>query len=58
MVDTQQLSLRVQIPQKLHQVPIISRLITDYQLVVNIQGAILGQKATGGGWFDLTLICP
>jgi ABC-type methionine transport system ATPase subunit len=52
-IDTQ--SVRMQIPQNLHQVPIISQLITDYQLGVNIQAAVLDRKATGGGWFDLSL---
>lgn len=48
-------SIRIQIPQALHQEPIIYQLITDYHLVVNIKAAILDQKASGGGWFDLTL---
>ena len=48
-------SIRIQIPQALHQEPIIYQLITNYQLVVNIKAAILDQKASGGGWFDLTL---
>jgi ABC-type methionine transport system ATPase subunit len=52
-IETQ--SIRIQIPQKLHQVPIISQLITDYQLGVNIRAAVLDHKATGGGWFDLSL---
>ena len=47
--------LRIKVPKSLHEVPIISNLITDYGLVVNIRGAILDQKATDGGWFDLLL---
>ena len=47
--------IRIQVPQSLHQVPIISTLITEYKLIVNIRGAILDQKAIGGGWFDLLL---
>lgn len=47
--------IRIQVPQSLHQVPIISTLITEYKLVINIRGAILDQKAIGGGWFDLLL---
>ena len=50
-----QKTIRIQVPQSLHQVPIISTLITEYKLVVNIRGAILDQKAIGGGWFDLLL---
>jgi ABC-type methionine transport system ATPase subunit len=52
-IETQ--SVRIQIPSNLHQVPIISQLITDYQLAVNIQAAVLDRKATGGGWFDLSV---
>ena len=47
--------IRIQVPQSLHQLPIISTLITEYKLIVNIRGAILDQKAIGGGWFDLLL---
>ncbi|MCX5964927.1 MAG: NIL domain-containing protein [Cyanobacteria bacterium] len=50
-----QKTIRIQVPQSLHQVPIISTLITEYKLTVNIRGAILDQKAIGGGWFDLLL---
>jgi hypothetical protein len=50
-----QKTIRLQIPQSLHQVPIISTLISEYKLIVNIRGAILDQKAIGGGWFDLLL---
>jgi len=50
-----QKTIRIQVPQSLHQVPVISTLITEYKLVVNIRGAILDQKAIGGGWFDLLL---
>ncbi|MGI0493312.1 NIL domain-containing protein [Alkalinema pantanalense CENA528] len=48
-------SIRIQIPQTLHQEPVIYQLITDYDLMVNIKAAILDQKARGGGWFDLML---
>ena len=50
-----QKTIRIQVPQSLHQLPIISTLITEYKLIVNIRGAILDQKAIGGGWFDLLL---
>jgi hypothetical protein len=45
----------IQVPTSLHEVPIISNLVTNYHLSVNIQGAILDQKATCSGWFDLLL---
>jgi hypothetical protein len=50
-----QKTIRIQVPQSLHQVPIISTLISEHKLIVNIRGAILDQKAIGGGWFDLLL---
>lgn len=47
--------LHIRIPKTLHQEPIISRLISDYNLTVNIKAAILGANANGDGWFDLSL---
>jgi hypothetical protein len=34
---------------------VISRLVSDYHLTVNIQAAVLGANAVGDGWFDLEL---
>ncbi|MDF5710316.1 MAG: NIL domain-containing protein [Nostoc sp. S4] len=47
--------IRVRIPKNYHQEPVISRLISDYGLIVNITAAILGANAIGDGWFDLEL---
>ena len=47
--------IRVRIPQNHHQEPVISRLVSEYGLTVNIKAAILGQNAVGDGWFDLDL---
>ena len=47
--------IRIRIPKNYHQEPIISRLISDYSLTVNITAAILGANAIGDGWFDLNL---
>lgn len=47
--------LRIRIPKTLHQEPVISRLVSDYDLTVNIKAAILGANANGDGWFDLEL---
>ena len=47
--------IRVRIPQDHHQEPVISRLVSEYGLTVNIKAAILGQDAVGDGWFDLDL---
>ena len=47
--------IRVRIPKGYHQEPVISHLVSDYSLQVNIIGAILGQNAKEDGWFDLLL---
>jgi len=47
--------IRLRIPQEYHQEPVISRLVSDYGLTVNISAAILGSNAIGDGWFDLDL---
>jgi hypothetical protein len=48
-------SIDINIPQQLHQEPVLSKLIGNYHLIVNFQAAILDRKATGGGWFNLNL---
>ena len=47
--------IRVRITQDHHQEPVISRLVSEYGLTVNIKAAILGHNAIGDGWFDLDL---
>ena len=47
--------IRLRIPKDYHQEPVISRLVSDYGLIVNITAAILGANAVGDGWFDLDL---
>lgn len=47
--------IRVRIPKNYHQEPVISRLISNYQLTVNITAAVLGSNANGDGWFALEL---
>jgi hypothetical protein len=47
--------IRIRIPKSLHQEPVISRLVSDYNLTVNIAAAVLGANANGDGWFDLCL---
>ncbi|MBD2432756.1 MAG: ABC transporter [Mastigocladus sp. ERB_26_2] len=47
--------IRVRIPKDYRQEPVISRLVSDYGLTVNISAAILGANAIGDGWFDLDL---
>ncbi|MBD2360590.1 NIL domain-containing protein [Anabaena minutissima FACHB-250] len=47
--------IRLRIPQNFHQEPVISRLVSEYGLTINITAAILGANAVGDGWFDLDL---
>lgn len=50
-----QARIKVCIPKHYHQEPIVSRLISDYGLTVNILAALLGANARNDGWFDLEL---
>jgi ABC-type methionine transport system ATPase subunit len=47
--------IRLRITSNFHQEPVISRLVSDYGLTINITGAILGANAVGDGWFELDL---
>jgi ABC-type methionine transport system ATPase subunit len=47
--------IRIRIPKDYHQEPVISRLVSDYGLIVNITAAMLGSNGIGDGWFDLDL---
>jgi hypothetical protein len=47
--------IRIRITQDHHQEPVISRLVSESGLTVNIKAAILGQNAVGDGWFDLDI---
>lgn len=47
--------IRVRISKNYHQEPVISRLISEYKLTVNIKAAFLGQDTISDGWFDLEL---
>ncbi|HEY9661132.1 MAG TPA: NIL domain-containing protein [Allocoleopsis sp.] len=50
-----QTRIRIRIPKQYHHEPIISDLITRYELTVNIQAALLTPNAREDGWFDLEL---
>ncbi len=50
-----QLRVRLRIPKKYQQEPIISNLITRYGLKVTITAALLGANGQEDGWFDLEL---
>jgi hypothetical protein len=47
--------LRLYLPTCYQQEPIISRLITDYKLIVNITGAKLAKHVPDHCWLDLEL---
>jgi ABC-type methionine transport system ATPase subunit len=47
--------IRLRIPKQYHREPVISKLVSDYNLTVNISAALLGANANGDGWFDLDL---
>jgi hypothetical protein len=47
--------IRLRIPREFHQEPIISGLVLESGLNINISAAILGGNGVGDGWFDLDL---
>lgn len=49
------LRIRIRIPKRYQQEPVISNLISQYGLTVNIAAALLGANAREDGWFDLHL---
>jgi ABC-type methionine transport system ATPase subunit len=53
-----QTRIRIRVPKEYHQEPVISRLISQYGLTVNVNAALLGAKSSDNawdGWFDLEL---
>ncbi len=51
-----EIELKLRVPQSYHQEPIISQLISKYQLKVIFLSAILGKNGQGDGWFNLKLL--
>ncbi|MFM2061411.1 MAG: hypothetical protein RLZZ507_1081 [Cyanobacteriota bacterium] len=49
--------IRVKITKDYHQEPIISRLVSEFGLTVNIKAAFLGQEMISDGWFDVSDGC-
>ncbi|HEY9813962.1 MAG TPA: NIL domain-containing protein [Candidatus Sericytochromatia bacterium] len=47
--------IQVRIPKHYSQEPVISRLISQHGLTVNIAAAILGANTSNDGWFDLEI---
>jgi hypothetical protein len=50
-----EIELKLRVPQSYHQEPIISQLISEYQLKVIFLSAILGKDGQGDGWFGLKI---
>ena len=50
-----QTRLKIRIPKAFHEEPIISRLVSQYGVTVNITAALLSANARDDGWFDLEL---
>jgi ABC-type methionine transport system ATPase subunit len=50
-----QARITMRVPQNHHKEPIISRLVSEHGLTVNIVAAILGENAKEDGWFNLEL---
>jgi ABC-type methionine transport system ATPase subunit len=46
--------IKIRIPEELHSEPVISNLILQHGLTINIVSATLGINA-GSGWFHLSL---
>ncbi len=55
-IDSVPAYLRIRITPEYNQQPIISRLVSDYQLVINITAALLTSSARDDGWFDLEVL--
>ena len=47
--------IRLRISKQYQQEPVISHLISDYGLTVNIAAALLSANAREDGWFDLDI---
>lgn len=48
-------SITLRIIETYHQEPVISRLISECGLTVNISAAILGESISSDGWFKIDL---
>lgn len=52
----QRMRLRVRIPARFQQEPILSNLVAVHNLSVNILGALLGSDGSHDGWFDVEVL--
>jgi ABC-type methionine transport system ATPase subunit len=48
-------NITMRVPTSYHQEPIISHLVSDHGVTVNITSALLGENAKQDGWFNLEL---
>ncbi|MDX1976677.1 MAG: rhodanese-like domain-containing protein [Pseudanabaenaceae cyanobacterium bins.68] len=49
-------SITLRIAEEYRQEPVISRLVSEYGLTINISAAILGENTNSDGWFKLDLV--
>lgn len=47
--------IKIRIPKNLHDEPVISRLISQHGVTVNIAAALLSANQRDDGWFELEL---
>lgn len=50
-----QTRIKIRIPKNLHNEPVISRLVSQHHVTVNIAAALLSANQRDDGWFDLEL---
>ncbi len=50
-----QTRIKIRIPKDLHDEPVISQMISQHGVTVNIAAALLSANARDDGWFDLEL---
>lgn len=50
-----QTRIKIRIPKNFHQEPVISKLISQHGVTVNITAALLSANARDDGWFELEL---
>jgi ABC-type methionine transport system ATPase subunit len=48
--------ITLRVPHSYHQEPIVSNLVSDHGLTVNITAALMGENAKQDGWFNLELV--
>ncbi|AFZ29783.1 NIL domain-containing protein [Gloeocapsa sp. PCC 7428] len=47
--------IKIRIPKQLHEEPVISHLISQHGVTVNIAAALLSSNGRDDGWFDLEI---